>query len=318
MRKGLADGGPATGPMVEFCFLVESGALEFQAVLLAESIRRFGGGLAGTVLTAISPRSSRRPAPSTVDRLQTLGVEYIELDLVSPVPDYGPSFKVFALGWLSRRPGLPVLVQLDSDTVFLAEPDLDIEGYGLAARPVDVVGACTSSPADANEAVWRTMCAACLVDFEALPFVATTIGGTLVRASFNGGLVAAPRETFALVEEQFRRILRAGARPYAGIGGLRSGAAFVPPSGAEWWGTGQAAISLALALQNLPARILPPSHNIPVHVHSQLEPASEDAVHLHYHWIFEDMREYGPALRSQTIEPRAARWLSEQLPLPRA
>jgi hypothetical protein len=317
MREGLAMEPRATEQMVEFCFLVEAGALEFQALLLAGSIRRFGGGLANTVLTAISPRSSRRPTRSTVDHLERLGVEYIELDLVSPVPDYGPSFKVFALGSLSRRPGPPVLVQLDSDTIFLAEPDLDIQGYGLAARPVDVVGACTSTLGDANEAVWRTMCAACSVEFEALPFVETTVCGTRVRASFNGGLVVAPRATFGSIEEQFRCILRAGARPYVGRGGFRSGSGVVPRSGTEWWGTSQAAISVTLALQKLPARILPSSHNIPMHMHARLEPATEDAVHLHYHWMFEDRCEYEPALRNQKIEPSAARWLSEQLPLAR-
>src|ERR1700752_496552 len=106
-------------PELEFVLVVEGGPLEAQALLLVESLRRFGGRHRRSTVTVASPRPSRRPSSTTIATLRRLGAEYVELDLAGACPAYPPSWRVHALATLESRRGPDVIVQLDSDTVFL-------------------------------------------------------------------------------------------------------------------------------------------------------------------------------------------------------
>lgn len=269
---------------VEFCLLAESGVLIDQAILLCRSIRHFGGRYASAHITVISPRKERRPFREQIKALGLLGAEYFELDLRSLAPEYGPSFRVLALAWCAERSGPETLVQLDSDTVFLAEPDIQA---GVAARPVDATGMCSAGPHDPFEAVWKRMAKLCDVDLDAIPFLVTTIDQRRVRASYNGGLVIGPRKLFPVVNEFLLRILHDGVRPFSSSKrGFQAGAGPVSREGAQFWGTSQAAISLALAAMNIPARILSRDHNAPLHMLNDFSEPLLCPVHLHYHWMF--------------------------------
>jgi len=303
---------------VEFCLLAERGVLEQQAVLLCESIRYFCGRYASAPITVISPRPERRPESWSQQRFVDLNASYLELSLASPVPDYGPSFRVLALAWRARQNGPPILIQLDSDTLFFAEPDLlQLEGHAAAARPVDMVGMCSRGPGDSREDLWRAMCAVNDVALDTLSTVHTTIGGHAVRASYNGGLIVAERGIYPLVEECFRNILAADLRPFSGANtGLRTGTGIVPPSGWEWWGTSQAAISIALAKMQRPLRILHPGYNVPLHLFDELDAPAEPIVHVHYHWLCTDPGEPNPMFDTRLPLTGGHReWLRERLPL---
>jgi glycosyltransferase involved in cell wall biosynthesis len=302
---------------VEFCLLAERGALELQAVLLCESIRKFCGRYASAPVTVISPRADRRPSRRTQRRFAELGARYIELSLDSPTPEYGPSFRVLALSWRARRLGPSVLVQLDSDTIFLDEPDLDLGDYRAAARPVDMIGMCSTGPNDPREALWETMCRANDVSLNAMPSVRTTVEGRTVRASYNGGLIVARRDAYVEFEQCFHKIVAADVRPYRGAAmEMRTGAAIVSPKGFEMWGTSQAAISIALTKTQSAVRILDSSHNIPLHMFDSLDPLPSRIVHLHYHWIFADDSQPNPALDGRLPLTSCQRdWLRQRLPL---
>lgn len=304
-------------PAIEFCLLVEAGILEHQALLLCESIRRFTGPHANAHLTVISPRRARRPSALTVERLLKLDADYIPLDLESPTPEYGPSYRTLALGWRARQIGPDVLVQLDSDTVFLDVPDLELNGHGATARPVDVKGMCSGGPDDSFETVWQHMCAACEVDIEALGYVRSTVDKQLLRASFNAGLVVAQRPVFDVVAQCFSRIAGAGIRPFAGKGKeMPSGSGTVSAAGREMWGTTQAAISLAVSKLGGTVRGLEPGANIPLHLLHRLDPLPERVVHLHYHWLFADGVACVSALDGRLpLRPDQSSWLRSRLPL---
>lgn len=304
-------------PSVEFCCLAEAGILEQQALLLCESIRRFAGRYADARLTVISPRAARRPATGTVDRLRELKAQYVTLDLLSPTPEYGPSYKTLALGWCARQAGPDILVQLDSDTVFLGEPDFALNGHAALARPVDVKGMCSRGPGDGFEPIWQRMCAACGVDIETLGYVRSTVDNQLLRASFNGGLIAARRHVFQIVAQCFLRIAACGIRPFAHTTkGMRSGSGPVSIAGHEMWGTTQAAISLAVAKLAGTVGILDAGANVPLHMMDDLDTQPMSVVHLHYHWLFEADRDSNPAFDSRLgLPPEQMAWLRQRLPL---
>ena len=306
-----------TPSAVEFCLVAESGILEQQALVLCESIRRFAGKYADSRVTVISPRATRRPSPRTIQRLHQLNANYVALDLVSPTPEYGPSHKTLALGWCARQGGPDVLVQIDSDTIFLGEPDLGLNGHGAAARPVDVKGICSYGPGDSLEAVWQRMCAVCGVDIEAIGYVRSSVGNHLLRASFNGGLVAAHRDVFELAEQCFLHIAAADIRPNAGeTGTMASGSGLVSTPGLQMWGTTQAAFSLAMAKLGRTVRILDPGANVPLHMIDELDQLPARIVHLHYHWLFADDPDKNPALDGRLpLNPEQTAWLRARLPL---
>lgn len=302
----------------EFCLLAERGPLELQAVLLCESIRKYCGRYASAEITVISPRAGRRPSSHSRRRFMELGAEYKEVSLQSPTPEYGPSFRVMALAWRARQDGPKILVQLDTDTIFLDEPDLDLSSHGAAARPVDVIGMCSTGPGTPRESLWEDMCRANGVEIDALPFVHTTIGNHRVRASYNAGLFVAYRHAYLQIERCFYNIIASDLRPFRGaVEGIRTGAEIVTARGFEMWGTSQAAISIAAAKSGLSVRMLDKSHNIPLHLIEDLETLPERTVHVHYHWLFADRLHAEPILSERlplTIAQKV--WLGERLPFP--
>lgn len=309
------------GADVQFLALAEAGILEAQAVLLCESIRQFAGAYASSTITVVSPRGDRRPSPATRRRLDRLDVELIELDIETPCPQYGTSFRVHAAAHVERLPGPPVLVQLDSDTLFLGEPDFSMRGVDFAARPVDVKGMCTGGPGDPQDAYWRELCALCEVDYDDIPLLTTTIDRQVIRASYNGGLVAARRERalFGRTEEFFLRIVESKHNSHsAPAGPVRIGSGYVSPEGYSYWGTSQAALSLACTASDARVGILPDAYNVPLHFFgSAAPPLSTPPIHVHYHWLgLKDECALNPMLDGRIELPEhKARWLHRRMPL---
>jgi hypothetical protein len=304
---------------IEFFLVAERGVLERQALLLCSSIRRFAGAYGPARVTVVSPRRDRRPSPATVKALDHLGAEYLDINLSSPCSSYGPSFKVLAASHVERRPGAPILVQLDSDTFFAGEPDLDLEGFEVAARPVDVKGMCTAGSGDRFDPYWRHLCRLCEVDYDRLPFVETTVDRQTVRASYNGGLVAVRRDSgiFERTETFFTRLVAARLKPWPGREGFKTGAGHVDTEASEYWGTSQAALSMAIAAGGSCARILSASHNVPLHSFDCLPLSAEPPVHIHYHWLCSE----GQVSSNPMLDGRmlllleTVVWLKQRVPL---
>ncbi|MDP8979377.1 MAG: hypothetical protein M3O35_02165 [Acidobacteriota bacterium] len=305
---------------VEFFLIAESGILEAQALLLCASIRRFAGAYSAAAVTVVSPRKECRPSQATQWELRRLGAEYLELDVHSPCPAYGPSHKVYAAARVERRPGPPVVVQLDSDTLFVGEPDFSLDGVDAAARPVDVKGMCTCGDGDPFDPYWRALCALCGVDYHRLPLLESTVDLRTVRASYNGGLLAARRASgiFQRTAAFFTRLVSAGMKPLAGTGvRIDSGTGVVDAAGSEYWGASQAVFSLAVTAGGSALRILPASHNVPIHMFESIEPAGAAPVHVHYHRLCSaGCRVANPLLDGRLPLPeQTTGWLRARLPL---
>jgi hypothetical protein len=307
-------------PDVEFALVAEAGPLEAQALLLVESLRRFGGRYADAPVTVASPRPSRRPARTTIRALRRLGAHYRALDVTGCCPAYPTSWRVHALAEVERMPGPGVLVQLDSDSLFAGDIGRLCVETQADARPVDVKGMGTTGPGDPYQPYWIALCELAGITLDRLPFVTTTVDGTRVRATHNGGFVAARRASglFGRAEELFRRSVEADLRPHAGTGlNVVAGTGEVGPAGSEWWGSGQAVMSVAAATLGFEIGPLDERINVPVHSWHELQRKPERVLHVHYHWLLDASHAAPNPLLDGNVPlgDGVAAWLRSRTPL---
>jgi len=288
---------------IAFLIRVARGKLESQSVLLAESVREWGGAHAGAAVYAFTTPEDA-PSARTIERLGELGVAHVEVRLDMPYRDPPVLNKVYVSAWAERELDHDVLAFVDSDTVFLDEPRALVDGEWLAAaKPVgNSRTAGSTGPGDPNEPYWQRMYDE--LGVRSWPFVTTIVDRARVRAYWNTGLVAARREAglFAAWEEALVRL-------------FESGCVFKKPVLME-----QVAWSGVIADIHDRVRILPEEYNYPLPKRRLLPPGVrdldlEDLVHVHYHrWghlpgFLDELR--------PPLDPGSDRyrWLQRKLPL---
>lgn len=311
---------------VTFVLCIENNAIGPQALLLCESIRRFAGRHRDAPIVAVAPRPGLGIGRHARARLEGMGVEYAEEPLNLCCPQYGSANRVFAAAWVEARARTEWIVVLDSDTVFLDEPELPDDG-DVAARPVDMKGSATEGPGDPFEAYWTRVAELRSIPLDRLPFIRTTVGGERIRASYNGGLVVVRRRKgiLAVWADLFARSAMAGLKPWRGSGrDFFASTGFVGREASEYMGSNQAAA--ALAIWSTTSRVVeyPATYNVPLHL--MLERPGLAAhwcdgspVHVHYHWLFAWRHEAAlAALRELAVAPDRLDWLAARLSLPTA
>ena len=288
---------------VAFLICVERGRLESEALLVAESLRQWGGSAARAPLYAFAPRPVFRPPAETVGRLEAMAVTYVDRPLVTRFAEIPTLNKVAVAAWAERELAHETLVFTDTDTIFLGEPAELLEGdWAAAARPVErrIAG---SRGKGKNEPFWRKMYAELAVRSE--PFVETAVGQMPIRAYWNSGLLAARRDAglFGTWERALERLFDAGIVQ-------RRWPQFMDQL--AWAG-------ITADLHDR-IRILSPTYNYPLRHRGALAPEArqlelDDIIHLHYRLLF-----HMPDPLAQVNPPFAAGgerhdWLSERLPL---
>ena len=306
---------------VEFVLLVEQGLLEEQGLLACESLRAFGGVLASSPVSVVSPRASRRPSREGLARFEAMGAEYLPLDIDNPTPEAGESYKPLALAIMEGRAGPETLIQLDSDTLFVAEPrHLMVEGQA-AARPVDAPNLCTSGPASPLDPYWQDLCRLTGVVYDHLPVVETTVGDVPVKANYNGGLIAAKRGLglFKLTADIYRTIVDADLRLPGGEGRrIMTGAGMVTGAAARYFGLSQIAFALACGKTGAVVDLLPPGYNFPVNMlHAYAKAVPSPLVHIHYHALASTSASAEEWLLGDrlALPDDVKAWLASRLPL---
>ncbi len=280
-------------PDCAFVLSVERGKLEAQAILLVESLRRFGGAYANCPVYAVSPRPSRQIGAECRDCLHSLGVHLVVESLVPPDEAYGTVARLGACVWAERNLACEILVSLDDDLFFAREPDFRLRGADFFARPVDVKGMCTSGPGDPFDVYWRRIAEVCEVDYEDIPWLETTVDRVRVKASYNGGMVAVRRQRGLFQEaERMFGLLRANdlAPRDSGASQIFASTGYVGAEATRWWGSAQAVLSLAVTRCKATVSIAPPTYNVPVHAADSWEQYAANftlanAVLVHYHWV---------------------------------
>lgn len=280
---------------VGFVACIEGGVLEKQALLLFESIRRYAGRFKDCPIYALSPRVGYAISVGARQQLERLGVIYSDENLNTLCTQYGSANRVAAAAYIEKTRNHEVLVVLDSDTLFLREPDEFIlpHDVDVLVRPVDLKGVSTTGKADDCDDYWRELCRSSAVDYDEIPWSRSFVDGQLIKANYNGGLVVS-RGGLGIMQrwsDVFFRSIDAGLRPRPGAASFRSGVGIVESEAAELWGSNQAALSLAVWSVTQKVRELPPTYNYPLHLHGNIDSTFAvnifpNLVHVHYHWLF--------------------------------
>jgi hypothetical protein len=286
-----------------FLIRVARGKLESQSLLFVESLRAWGGALAGAPVYAFtSPEDA--PSEETVERLTGLDAAHVELRLEVPWRDPPVLNKVYVSAWAERELDHELLVFADSDTVFLDEPrELAGDGWLAAAKPVgNSRTAGSTGPGDPNEPYWQRVYD--LLGVRSWPFVTTIVDRARIRAYWNTGLVAARREAglFGAWERALVRL-------------FESGCVFKKPVLME-----QVAWAGVIADIHDQVLVLPDEYNYPLPKRTFLPPHVRDLeldeiVHIHYHrWghLPGFLGEVRPPLDPGSDRYR---WLQERFPL---
>lgn len=309
----------ATSMDTAFVACIERGVLESQALLLFESIRRYTGRFRHCPIYAVSPRADHGISVSARSKLDELGVVHIDKILNVDCPEYGSANRVAAAAYVEQQHPHDTLVILDSDTLFLREPNeiLLQPDVDVAVRPVAVKGMCTSGPTDPFDAYWRDLCRCCGVDYNQLPWTESFADRCRIKASYNAGLVIV-RGKLGIMQRWskfFFTSVREQLRPYAHDRHFRSGAGWVEPAASRLWGSNQAALSLAIWSTTRNVKELEPTYNYQLTHHEQIarrlrKRVFPNLVHLHYHWMLHDRASKNPLFdRSGPLTAEQRVWL---------
>jgi len=307
-----------------FVLCIENNGIRPQALLLCESLRRFGGRHGASRIVAVAPRPGLGVDHETRSQLDDLAVEYVEVPLNRVCPSYGSANRVFAAAWVECRARSEWVVVLDSDTLFLGEPVLP-EHADVGVRPIDQKSSATEGPDDPQEAYWTALAALHGVPIDTLPFVRTTDRQYRVRAAYNGGLIAVRRDLGILGSwaALFTRSVQAGLRPWKDRGlNVHASTGFVGPEASEYWGSNQAAAAFAIWSRTSRVDELSDAYNVPLPLlldrpDLAAEPRTQPLIHVHYHWLFAaaHLDRTLPLMQCLGVPPSQLAWLRARLPI---
>lgn len=305
---------------IEFVICVEGNRLEPQARLLCESLREFGGRYRNAPITALAPRAGLEPRARTIAHLESLGVRYVAAPLNRTGSPYGSINRIVTGAWAEAHSLKPYLVVLDTDTIFVAEPDFKRVDVGV--RPVDRKGSASSGADDPLDAYWGRLAELANIELSRLPMMTTTIDRAPVRASYNGGFTVVRRDLGILTRTRdiFFASLDENLRP-GQLCDVFSSTGFVGAEASAWWGSSQAALSIAIWSIASAVHIYDSRYNIPLN--NLLDPAQEwkitqdgKPILLHYHHLAEV--EFQPELRRILARigcsPDVCAWIESRLP----
>lgn len=174
-----------------FAFMPAYGGDERESVLLAQSIRAFGGCFSRSPIWILVPEQTPL-SETTLRSLDALTASVFPFTLPEPALVFPYAPKVFAAAQAeSRAQGLTdLLVWMDSDTLLLREPGEFIlpTGKSFGGCPVQLknISSLAAQPVDD---FWQAIYAACLTPPEQIFLLTTTVDRVEVRAHFNAGLL---------------------------------------------------------------------------------------------------------------------------------
>jgi hypothetical protein len=292
---------------------IESGRLEPEVVLMARTLRAFGGRFAQCPMLAIQPRSGPSIASSTLRELHKLQVTYIKRPLQHRFSWLGFANKPQAAVIADELARTKHVVWLDADVLVVSEPTaLDAPQHDVqeVLACVEELGPVSTGPGDRFEPFWQALADGAGLP-EGVPFVTAGPSGKRIRLQFNSGVFRFHRGSgFA------QRYLELFEKLYA----LR----VMPKDDPTMFLHEQIIFSIAAASWRGGFAALDPHYNFHAEpMYEALYPPAhyERAVLLHWHGSLrmEDFRNTF-VQRLQTSLPAVGRIVQESLPLdaPRA
>jgi hypothetical protein len=309
---------------VTFVLCIENNLIRPQGLLLCESIREFCGRHRNAPIYAIAPRPGLGVDAETQRALKDLDVEYVEKPLSVLCPEYVTTNRIFSAAWAEQQASTEFLVVLDTDTIFLDEPELsgDVDVF---IRPVDTKGSATTGPGDPFEDYWQNLAKVNGIPIEQLPFLTTTICKQRIRASYNGGLTVSRRSkgVMARCADIFTESVKANLKPHReGAVNIFASTGFVGTAGSAYWGSSQTALAFAIWSATSRVAEYDAHYNIPLHLIAEqqtIDPmwCAAPPVHVHYHWMFTEQwaNQALPLMARLGVGQSRLDWLKQRLPL---
>lgn len=178
------------------CTAIEAGYLEQEVLLLAESLRRFGGRRADMPLVAVRPRKGPRIARATRRRLSELDVTLVDDETLSVAYSWwAMANKPAALGYVEENARTPNVSWIDGDMMVLAEPGsfAPPKGYDFIARAGEAYDVASNGD-DEKAEFWRRLCDRFDLDFNDFAQMTSYPDEKPIRAYWQGGLLTYRRK----------------------------------------------------------------------------------------------------------------------------
>ncbi len=254
---------------------VEAGPLEPQVLMLAESLRAFGGPSSNLDLIAVKPRRGPKVSSSTLREFKRLRVEYIDENFNSELDWWNNANKSSVMAQIETRVSTPNITWMDGDMVVLQplESLSPAEGSQFIARAGE--GYLGSDGSDKNAPYWLKLCDLVGLDFTRFPEIHSFPERRRIHAYWQGGIYTYPTAT------------RLGAEQYEIMQKLLSSNIGSRQAGIYH----QDQVSIALAVQKLALRHseFDPRMNFNINTlikeNADIVPMSEVKI-LHYHNSF--------------------------------
>ena len=187
-----------------------TGAL--QALMLARSVREFGGTVAGEPIWAMVPDGGKRMSLATAAEFEALGVRLLPFSVSDRLTDVPFAAKASAAAFAEARVETDLLVWLDADTLIVggAGEFLIPETAALGYRPVHhrLIGIDADEPLDG---FWTEVLAACGASEERLFRMYTSIGER-IKAYLSAGVFVV-RPELGLLRSWEGSLVRLGRDP---------------------------------------------------------------------------------------------------------
>lgn len=293
-----------TEPRLAFIICTEAGRLEGESILLARSLRKFGGNLRDAPILSIEPRRTLPLSRATLRAFDEAGVTHIRAPLNIRHAHYALANKPYAAAFVEKNFDYDVLVFLDSDKAVLSEPDLLTlrTSHPVALRPVHKKLLGTTGD-DENAAIWIAMYQT--FGITSRSHVETTAAEERILAYWNSGLVAARRDCglMSCWLACLQRLMDANVLP-PGYGYFCE----------------QFSLTMAIELLRLPVLTLPEGYNYPIILHNEIRGRHRiddwDAITtIHYHEMFRGAGWRHPltSLNHLPIQASKCQWLLTEL-----
>jgi hypothetical protein len=175
-----------------FAFMQAYGGDERESILLARSLRTFGGELANHPLWLMMPENLEQVSETTLQALGELGVQVHRFEVLEEALKFPFGGKVYAAAAAESLASdqADILVWMDSDTVFAGEPAEFLLGekVNFGYRPV-MLKNISSLYADPVDAFWSFIFEGCGTPVEKIPPMITTVDAVRIRPQYNAGIM---------------------------------------------------------------------------------------------------------------------------------
>ncbi|MEM8675344.1 MAG: hypothetical protein AAGF83_15935, partial [Cyanobacteria bacterium P01_G01_bin.67] len=290
---------------IAFIICTEPGRLEKQSQILAESIREFGGKFKDTPIYSFHPRTGAPVKEETIKQFESLRVKHQQIPLNIKYHDYYLANKPLVCAYAEENIDAEILVFLDSDKCFFAEPQefLLPDEYNIGLRVEYGRGIGSTGANDVQEEYWQQLYQTLGVKSER--FVVTPIGNKRIRAYWNSGMVAVRRSAgiFSNWKINFEQAMELQITPKQGNYMIE-----------------QSVLSVTVCAMDEPVFTFSPTYSYPLPLHNRLSKdfkldSFDKIVSIHYFGLFYDYRWSKQLDKLKNIDKDSAhyRWLCQTI-----